>query len=162
MVTSGQRKAWKCDQFKSLCMKRVLTSKSSVCFVRFTYFCIYCRLSLLYDGKGVKHNAPKIPFMYSSSKNCSASVPISTFMCLWAIYIFPGSIHIFPEYLLLVPFSRIGRSILEIYKSQRDIWMWKLGLLRNSLSGNICFEFSVMVFCNAEKIFWSKIKIAYS
>ncbi len=38
--------------------------------------------------------ATKIPFMYSFSGN--SQFPISTFMFLWAIYKFPGSVHIFP------------------------------------------------------------------
>jgi hypothetical protein len=65
--------------------------------------------------------------MYSFSGNCMASDPISSFMCLWDIYIFPVSVHI--------SCKRIVTSIVGVYKS--------LGLCpRNSLSGNICFQFS--------------------
>ncbi len=62
--------------------------------------------------------------------------------CLRAIYIFLESVHIFSC-------SRIGRPILRIYKSLTDTWIWKLGLTpRNSFSGNICFEFSVLCLCS--------------
>ncbi len=58
--------------------------------------------------------------MCSQKWNCATSFPISTFMCLWAIYIFPVSV---------CPFgcSKIGRLILGIYKLLTDTWMWKLG-----------------------------------
>jgi hypothetical protein len=51
----------------------------------------------------------KNPIMSSFSGNCAASVPVSTFRCLRAIYIPRISSHI--------SCSRIGRSIVEIYKS---------------------------------------------
>ncbi len=42
------------------------------------------------------HTATAIPLIYSFSGNSAASAPISTFMCLWAIYIDPGAVFTFP------------------------------------------------------------------
>jgi hypothetical protein len=74
----------------------------------------------------------------------AASAPISTFMCLWAICIVPGSVYVH------ISSSRIGRPIVEIYKWLTDAWMWKLVGLRPrySFSGNICFKISVFCLCS--------------
>ncbi len=56
-----------------------------------------------------------------------------------------------PRIGLHISSSRIGRPIVEIYKSVKDAWMWKLGLRPwYSFSGNICFEISVFCLCSAD------------
>ncbi len=93
---------------------------------------------------GVMPHCNENPLMYSFSGNSAASAPISTFMCLWAIYIVPGAVHI------CISSSRICRPITRMYKSITDTWMWKLGLRpRYSFSGNICFEISVLCLSSA-------------
>jgi hypothetical protein len=92
------------------------------------------------------HTATAIPSIYSFSGNSAASAPISTFMSLWAIYIFSGSVHIFP------PAEKADPSWEYIIRSQiHHTWMWKLGLRpQNSFSGNICLKFSAFCLCCAE------------
>ncbi len=79
-------------------------------------------------------------------KLCAASVSISKCMCLWAIYMFLGSVHIFSC-------RSIGRPIVGIYKSLTATWLWKLGERpRNPFLGNVCFKFSVLCLCRAHKV----------
>ncbi len=50
--------------------------------------------------------------------------------------------------------SRNGSSIVGIYNSLTDTWMWKLGLRpRYSFSGNICFQFSAFFLCSVLALF---------
>ncbi len=53
--------------------------------------------------------------------------------------------------------NRIGRSIVGIYKSLTDTWMWELGLWpRNSFSGNICFGYWFFAVLSLSVIICSK------
>ncbi len=83
--------------------------------------------------------------MYSFSGNCAASVPISKFMCLWELYIFPGSVYIFP------PAELADRSWEYINHPQTHEcrnWDWDP---RYSFSGNICFEISLFCLCSVRE-----------
>ncbi len=78
----------------------------------------------LFKSVHCKDTIPKIQNIYFQKRNCAASVPISTFICLWSVHIFFCS-------------RRPTRPILGIYKSLTDTWMWKLGLRPcNSFSRN--------------------------
>ncbi len=59
-------------------------------------------------------HSKKIRFMYSPKRNCAVSVLISTFMYLWAIYIFQRSVYQFFC-------SRIGGPIGNIQISHRNM-----------------------------------------
>ncbi len=90
----------------------------------------------------VSCTATSIPFIYSFSGNSAASAPISTFTCLSAIYIFPGSVYIFP------PAEQADPSWGYIIRSQTH----ECGNLdwgpRYSFPWNICFKFSAFCLCS--------------
>ncbi len=71
-----------------------------------------------------KDTVPKIRNKHS--QKIAATVPISTFMCLWAIYIFPRSVCLFCC-------RKICGQILRMNKSLTETWMWKLGLRGRSV-----------------------------
>ncbi len=115
----------------------------------------FCLAAEKIKGKVSACTATAIPFIYSFSGNSAASAPISTFTCLWVIYIFPESVHIFP------PAEKADPSWEYICNSLTDTWMWKLGLRpRYSFSGNICFKFSA--FCLCKVLPWNYLLILKS
>ncbi len=100
---------------------------------------------LIYLSGDLHCNGNSVYTVFSFSGNSVASAPISTFMCLRAIYIFPGSVHIFH------PAEKADPSWEYIIRSQTCTWMWKLWLRpRYSFSGNICFKFSAFCLCSVQ------------
>ncbi len=73
--------------------------------------------------QNANYTATAIPFIYSFSGNSTASTPISTFMCLWAIYIFPGSVYTY----FLQQNRQTHRGNIHIIRSQTHEcgnWDW--------------------------------------
>ncbi len=81
------------------------------------------RFALQLRGPHCKDKILKFRNIYSQKRNIGVSVPISTFMCLWANYMFPRPVCLFSwrKYVEC-------RPILRLYKSLTYTWMWKLGL----------------------------------
>ncbi len=70
--------------------------RARMCWCSFAYvahFVIFA--SFLYFNPHCKDKMPKVWNKYSQEMNIRASVPISTFMCLWENYIFPRWVCLF-------------------------------------------------------------------
>jgi hypothetical protein len=65
-----------------------------------------------------KHTVPKIQFLYSQKRNCVASFPVPTFMCLWAIYIYSQDRSTYCIWL-----QQNRQTDPRKYKSPTDIWV---------------------------------------
>ena len=91
----------------------------------------YRHILLFLKHAHCKDTIPKILNKYSQKWNCMASFPIPTFMSLWAIYIFPGSVCLFGCSKIYRPIMRyVNRSQIqymnvEIGRQNIIILFWK-------------------------------------
>jgi hypothetical protein len=77
----------------------------------------------MFSGVHCKHIIPKIRYIYSQKRNCAVLVPISAFMCLWAIDLFPWSCSAVGKYVDR-SWECINRS--EIHECGN--WNWVCGI----------------------------------
>ncbi len=94
--------------------------------------------------------ATAIPFIYSFSGNCAASASISSFMCLWAIYIFAASVHIFPPSEKADP---LWEYIIRSQTHECGNWDWDPDI--PFLGICICFKFSAFCLCSVAQSWYS-------
>ncbi len=94
------------------------------------------------------YTATAIPFIYSFSGNSAALAPISTFMFLWAIHIFPGSIYIFPPAELADP---SWEYIIRSQTHECGNWDWGLEI---PFLGIFVSNFRHFVFAVYTKLQW--------
>ncbi len=92
---------WSLPDLKTM-QNRILRHIYKICFFHFfqAFVCVFCKCVLELNFATInslhcKDKLLKIWNKYSQIRNIGASVPISTFMCLWANYIFPWWVCLF-------------------------------------------------------------------
>jgi hypothetical protein len=76
-----------------------------------------------------KDKTTKIINKYDQKRNCAASVPISTFVCLWAIHILPQSICLFCCRKICGPILGIYKSLLVFIAISLNANHWTFDVL---------------------------------
>jgi hypothetical protein len=103
--------------------------------------------------------------MYSLSGNCASSDPTSTFMCLWAIYIFLGvvrgnntpiDLRLYPRYWQICHWNNSGIWAKNRLK-QCGLWCHLIKIEYNHESINLCAMPGVFRIIIGERI-WIHIR----